>query len=85
MSTPESGRAVAMAPATSPSEISRMRAPVSRISRMMSACRGRSRIVTVVSDTARFLAFATRRMFSATPAARSMTSAASGPTAILSM
>ena len=40
------GRAVSIAPATSPSEIRRMRAPVARTWRMSSACRGRSRMQT---------------------------------------
>ncbi|SLJ82344.1 Uncharacterised protein [Mycobacteroides abscessus subsp. abscessus] len=85
MSVPDSGRAVEMAPATSPSEMRRMRAPASRTCWISSAWRGRSRMHTVTSETLRLFAFATRRMFSPMGAEMSITSAASGPTAILCM
>jgi hypothetical protein len=48
-STGAPGLAVSMAPPTSPSLIMRMRAPASRIWRISSAWRGRSRISTVTS------------------------------------
>ena len=63
---PVLGRAAAMAPATSPSEMNWMRAPVRRISFTSSACRGRSSTHTVTSLTSVCFAAATRRMFSAT-------------------
>ena len=65
MSTPVFGRAAEIAPATSPSEMKRMRAPVRRISSIRSRCRGRSSTRTVTSATPTSLALATRRMFSA--------------------
>ena len=64
MSAPDSVHAVAMAPATSPSVISRMRAPVERTSSIRSAWRGRSRITAVTSRTDSPLASATARMLS---------------------
>ena len=79
------GRAAEIAPATSPSEMKLIRAPASRTSRTRSSCRGRSRMHTVTSETSLLFALATRRMFSAIGAVRSITSAASGPTAIFSM
>ena len=79
------GIAATIAPATSPSVISRTRAPAARISPIISAWRGRSRIVTVTSSGRLPLAFATCRMFSATGASMSIASAASGPVAIFSM
>ena len=85
MSTPDSGIAVAMAPATSPSPIRRMRAPAARISATRSSWRGRSRIVAVTSVTSMPFAVATARRFSVTLAWMSTTPAASGPTAIFSM
>ena len=51
MSAPDSGQAVEMAPATSPSGISRMRDPTERTSAMMSAWRSRSRMTAVRSRT----------------------------------
>ena len=82
---PVLGRAAAIAPATSPSEMNWMRAPVRRISFTSSACRGRSSTHTVTSLTSVAFAAATRRMFSATGSVMSMASAASGPTASFSM
>ena len=79
------GRAAEIAPATSPSETKWIRAPVRRISLTSDACRGRSSTHTVTSPTSVCLALATRRMFSATGAPRSITSAASGPTASFSI
>ncbi len=84
-STPESGHAVAIAAATSPSPMSRMREPVSRISATRSSWRGRSRTVAVTSVTAMPFAAAIARRLSATEASMSTTPAASGPTAIFSM
>jgi hypothetical protein len=84
-STPVSGRAAAIAPATSPSVMNVIRAPASRTWRTKSLCRGRSRMQTVMSEMFIRLALATRLMFSATGADRSMASAASGPVAIFSM
>ena len=78
-------RAAAIAPATSPSVMNLIRAPASRTSRTSCSCRGRSRMQTVTSPAEPRLALATRRMFSATGAVMSMTSAAIGPVAILSM
>ena len=49
MSVPEFGRHAEIAPATSPSEISRHRAPASRTSAISCLCRGRSRMHTVRS------------------------------------
>jgi hypothetical protein len=66
-SVPDSGRAAAMAPAmapaTLPSEISLIRAPVSRTCAISSAWRGPSRMHTVKSDTDDFFALATARTF----------------------
>ena len=73
-----------MAPATSPSEISRMRAPASRTS-AISWRAGAGRARTTVMSATEDLALATRRMFSPMGAVMSMTSTASGPTAILFM
>ena len=47
---PLSGRAVAITPATSPSLISRMRAPALRTAAISSWCRGRSSIRTTSSE-----------------------------------
>ena len=85
MSVPELGRHAEIAPATSPSEISRMRAPASRTSAMSCSWRGRSRMHTVTSRTDSPLTLATARTFSPIGAVMSMTSTASGPTAILFM
>ncbi|CNW61694.1 Uncharacterised protein [Mycobacterium tuberculosis] len=84
-SVPECGRHAEIAPATSPSVISRIRAPVARTSWMSCACRGLSRMHTVMSRTDRSLTLATARMFSEIGAVISSTCAASGPTAILFM
>ena len=84
-STPVSSRAASMAPATSPSGSSLMRAPASLISAIRRSWRGRSRIATVRSLRSAPLALAIRRRFSARGASKSMTSAASGPTASFSM
>ena len=82
---PVSGMAVINAAATSPSVIRRMRAPRRRTSAISFSCRGRSRMMTVRSFTSMPLARATAFRFSSTGALMSMTSRASGPTAILSM
>ena len=74
-----------MAPATSPSVISRMRAPVPRTSSISSAWRGRSRITAVTSRTDSPLASATARMLSVADCSRLTLPAASGPTASFSM
>ncbi len=84
-SMPVLGRAAEIAPATSPSVMNWMRAPVRRISLTRSECRGRSSTHTVTSVTSMPFAAATRRMLSATGIVMSMTSAASGPTASFSM
>ena len=49
MSTGAPSLATSIAAPTSPSLISRMRTPASRHSRMMSACRGRSKMTAVTS------------------------------------
>ena len=85
MSAPESVQAVEMAPATSPSGMRRMRAPVDRISAMRSAWRSRSSTTAVTSGTDSPLALATASMFSVTERRRSTTPTHSGPTAIFSM
>ena len=85
MSIPVSGRQVLMAAETSPSVMSRILAPASRISRMSRSWRGRSRITTVRSSTYLPSASATARRFSRTGRVRSTTPRASGPTAIFSM
>ena len=85
MSAPDSGQAAEMAPATSPSGMSRMRAPASRHSLMMPACRSRSRMTAVTSSTSLRSAFDTHFRLALTEAVRSMASAASGPVAIFSM
>ena len=82
---PEFGLHAEIAPATSPSVMSRIRAPASRTSAISFSWRGRSRMHTVMSDTDRCLALATARMFSPIGAVMSMASTASGPTAILFM
>ena len=84
-SMPVSGRAAMMAPATSPSEMNLIIAPVARISSTSLAWRGRSRSTTVTSVALLPLALATWWMFSATGKRRSTTSAASGPVTSLSM
>ena len=55
MSVPEPGRHAAIAPATSPSEINRMRAPAPRTSSISCAWRGRSSTHTVMSATEELL------------------------------
>ena len=84
-STSVRGVAATIAPATSPSVIRKTRAPASRTSAIKPSWRGRARTVTATSSGRFPLAFATWRMFSATGALMSITSAASGPVAILSM
>jgi hypothetical protein len=74
-----------MAPATSPSGMRRMRAPASRTSLMSASWRGRSRMTAVTSRTCSPFALATASRLSVTERLMSMTLAASGPTAILSM
>jgi hypothetical protein len=85
MSTPANACAAAIDGATSPSRIRFTRAPVSRSSRIRFSCRSRSRTTTVTSLTSRPFAFATARTLSRGEALMSIASAASGPTAILSM
>ena len=65
-SAPAPGHAVEMAPATSPSGINRMRAPLRRTSAMSSSWRGRSRMTAVTSRTDSRLAAATARRLSVT-------------------
>ncbi len=84
-SAPEPGQATEIAPATSPSGMSRMREPASRQAWMIGAWRSRSRMTTVRSDTLLWSWAATALRLSATGASMSMAPAASGPTAILSM
>ena len=80
-----SGQEVAMAPATSPSVMSRIRAPVLRTSAMSSSWRGRSRMTTVRSRTEVPLALATASMLSLMGRVMSMAPTARGPTASFSM
>ena len=65
-STPLPGRAAEIAPATSPSTMNLIRAPVARISSTSAWCRGRSSSTTVTSEGLVPLALATWWMFSAT-------------------
>ena len=85
MSAPVPGQAVEMAPATSPSGMSRMRAPASRTSSISSSWRSRSRITAVRSRMCSPLASATAPRFSVGDLVMSMQSAAAGPVAIFSM
>ena len=85
-SVPDSGRAAAIAPATSPSEMILIRAPVSRTAAISST------VARTVQDAdgqighRRLLGLGhLSDVLADTGAAMSMTSAASGPTAILSM
>ncbi len=78
-------RAAMIAPATSPSVMSWIRAPAARTSVMRSACRGRSRMTTVTSCGEQPLALATLPMLCATGASMSTTSAATGPVTSLDM
>src|SRR5215471_15671592 len=77
-STPVPSRAAMIAPATSPSVMSWIRAPAARTSEISSACRGRSRMTTVTSCEEHALALATLAMLCATGASRSTTSGADG-------
>src|SRR4029450_7280429 len=70
--------------ATAPSGMSRMRAPVARISAMRSVCRSRSSTTAVMSRGVVPLALASASMFSATERVMSITPTPSGPTAIFS-
>ena len=65
-SMPVPWRAAMIAPATSPSTMNLIRAPVARISAASSSCRGRSSSTTVTSSGVLPLALATWWMFSAT-------------------
>ena len=78
-------RAAMIAPATSPSVISLIRAPVSRTSAIRSACRGRSRMITVTSCGEQCLARATAATLARGGASMSTASAASGPVTSLDM
>ncbi len=69
----------------SPSAITLMRAPASRISAIRSSCRGRSSTTAVMSATLRPNASATACRFSETLRLRSITPLATGPTAIFFM
>ena len=84
-STPVSGQAVAMAPATSPSVISRIRAPVLRTAAINSACRGRSRMATARSRTEVPLDLATASRLCSMDWVMSMHPADAAPTASFSM
>ena len=84
-SAPEPARAAEIAPATSPSTMNLIRAPVSRISSTSLSWRGRSSTITVMSEAVVALALATAAMFSATGRRMSTTSAASGPVTSFSM
>jgi hypothetical protein len=64
----------------SPSLISLIRAPVERTSAIRSACRGRSRMMIVMSDVFRRSASAIRWQFSDGDAVMSTAPAATGPT-----
>ena len=85
MSMPVSGRAAMMAPATSPSVMNLIIAPVARISSASCSWRGRSSRTTLTSSGRLPLALATAATFSATEARMSTTSAASGPVTSFSM
>jgi hypothetical protein len=78
-SIPVPSRAAMIAPATSPSVISLIRAPATRTSLMSSSCRGRSRMTTVTSCGEQALARATAAMLAAAGALTSTAPAASGP------
>ena len=69
----------------SPSSISLMRAPASRISATRSSCRGRSSTIAVMSPTWRPNASAIATRFSPTGRRRSIRPLATGPTAIFFM
>ena len=84
-SIPVPSRAAMIAPATSPSVIRWIRAPVSRTCVISSWCRGRSRMTTVTSCGTHPLALATAAMLAAGGAVMSTTSAAAGPVASLDM
>ena len=84
-SMPVPSRAAMIAPATSPSVISLIRAPAARTSAMSCSCRGRSRMTTVTSCVEQPLARATARMLSLGVASMSTTSAAVGPVTSLDM
>jgi hypothetical protein len=82
--TPVPCTAQLIAADTSPSEMSLIRAPVPRTSAIRSAWRGRSRMITVMSETLRRSASAIRWQFSAGGFVMSTQPAATGPTASLS-
>ena len=86
MSISDSAIVVAMTPATSPSLISMMRAPASRVLAIRSLWRSRSRMHATRSEIWHFFAWARLRRLLATGASRSTTpSGKPPPTAILSM
>ena len=85
MSTPRNGWAAAIDGATSPSRIRFTRAPASRSSAIRLSCRSRSSTTTVTSATSIPFASATAWTFSVGDASIEIASAASAPTAILSM
>ena len=74
-----------MAPATSPSVMRRIRAPVARTSAISVSWRGRSRMTTVRSRTEAPLALATASRLAAMGWVMSMAPTARGPTASFSM
>jgi succinate dehydrogenase / fumarate reductase iron-sulfur subunit len=83
-STPVPSRAPAIAPATSPSVMRRIRAPASRISWMPSSWRGRSSMTTITSRTSQPLRLATLDV-SASGAVEVEQVGDVGPVAIFSM
>jgi hypothetical protein len=83
--TPVPETAQEIAADRSPSLISLIRAPAARTAATSSACRGRSRMTTVMSLTPRPRAPAIRRRFSAGVAAMSTLPATTGPTHSFSM
>ena len=85
MSVPAPGHPVAMAPATSPSVMRRMRAPVARTSAMSPSWRGRSRMTAVRSRTGRPTASESAARFSVGVRRMSQAPLARGPTASFSM
>ena len=77
--------AASMVAVMSPSAITLIRAPASRISAIRSSCRGRSSTIAVMSPTRLPKASATDSRFSLTERRRSIRPLAVGPTAIFFM
>ena len=84
-SMPVPSRAAMIAPATSPSVIRWILAPVSRTCAISFSCRGRSRMTTVTSCGEHALALATAATLAAGDAVMSTMPAAAGPVASLFM